>query len=104
LTSLDPSNDDDLAVVRAVARFLLTEQLGSPPSPIAVDTSADVLRAMMRTGHLTMVIQVGLDAGSGQPGRWLHVKVVQGGMDAYIDLDDLLLAPGNRHARTARGR
>jgi hypothetical protein len=98
VTNLDPSNDDDLVVIRAVARFLLTEERGLPPAPLAIDTSTDVLAAMMRTGHLTMFVHVGIDSNSGEPGRWLHLRVPDGGMDAYIELEALLLPPNSRHA------
>lgn len=98
MTALDPSKDNDLTVIRAVARFLLTEEKGAPPTAIAIDTSAGVLAAMMRTRQLTMVVQVGLDASSGQLGRWLHVRVPDGGMDAYIEMDRLWLPPNTRTA------
>jgi hypothetical protein len=99
LSTLDPSNDDDVVVIRAVARFLLTEQKGSPPTVLAIDTSAQVLSAMMRTGRLTMVVQIGLDIDTGEPGEWLHIRVPEGGMDAYIQLGQLLLPPDRRAAR-----
>lgn len=94
MTALDPSNDNDFTVIRAVARYLLAEHLATPPTAIAIDTSANVLAAMLRTGQLTMVVQVGVDSVTGDMGRWLHVKVPDGGMDAYIALEQLWLPPG----------
>jgi hypothetical protein len=80
----------DRPVIRALSHQLLVAQLGGHHPPTAlVDLQVTALSALVRAAVVTVSVQLDVRDGDTAAREWVHVRMPDGGMDAYIALDDL---------------